>query len=152
MVSFNFAWALNLTPTDSDDNPYPKRFLLLGMLLFKDILPILAVDHQASESDHLSPSVLTFSVFTPDFILTALHLLIDKLLPLTSTDLEALEDEPEEWLVAENNDEEAWAFEFRVSPVSPLLVAKLTTPALCRACSYCSEQCVPPPPSRPQAY
>lgn len=54
------------------------------------------------------------SVFTPEFILTALHLLVDKLLPLTSTDLEALEDEPEEWLVAENNDEEAWAFEFRV--------------------------------------
>lgn len=38
---------------------------------------------------------------------------MDKLLPLTSTDLEALEDEPEEWLIAENNDEEAWAFEFR---------------------------------------
>lgn len=53
------------------------------------------------------------TVFTPEFILTALHLLVDKLLPLTSTDLEALEDEPEEWLIAENNDEEAWAFEFR---------------------------------------
>ncbi|KAL7423456.1 hypothetical protein Q5752_001036 [Cryptotrichosporon argae] len=84
---------------DSDANPYPKRFLLLGMLLFKDILPILAVDHP--------------TIFTPPFILSALHLLLDKLLPLTSTDLEALEDEPEEWLVAESNDEEAWAFEFR---------------------------------------
>lgn len=40
---------------------------------------------------------------------------MDKLLPLTSTDLEALEDEPEEWLIGENTDEEAWAFEFRVS-------------------------------------
>lgn len=54
-------------------------------------------------------------VFTPDFILSAFHLLVDKLLPLTSTDLEALEDEPEEWLIGENTDEEAWAFEFRVS-------------------------------------
>lgn len=98
---------------DSDDNPYPKKFLLLGMLLFKDILPILAVDHKNSQLLCV-PLVLT-PVFTPEFILTALHLLIDKLLPLTSTDLEALEDEPEEWLVAENNDEEAWAFEFRVS-------------------------------------
>ncbi|XAO26843.1 hypothetical protein I312_105684 [Cryptococcus bacillisporus CA1280] len=52
-------------------------------------------------------------VFTPDFILSAFHLLVDKLLPLTSTDLEALEDEPEEWLIGENTDEEAWAFEFR---------------------------------------
>jgi hypothetical protein len=33
---------------DSDDTPYPKRFLLLGMLLFKDILPILALDHPFS--------------------------------------------------------------------------------------------------------
>ncbi|WOO78855.1 Importin-11 [Vanrija pseudolonga] len=84
---------------DSDENPYPKRFLLLGMLLFKDILPILAHDHP--------------DIFTPDFILAALHLLIDKLLPLTSTDLEGLEDEAEEWLIAESHDEEAWAFEFR---------------------------------------
>ncbi|WVO24261.1 uncharacterized protein IAS62_005625 [Cryptococcus decagattii] len=52
-------------------------------------------------------------VFTPDFILSAFHLLVDKLLPLTSTDLEALEVEPEEWLIGENTDEEAWAFEFR---------------------------------------
>ncbi|KAK8861272.1 hypothetical protein IAR55_002091 [Kwoniella newhampshirensis] len=52
-------------------------------------------------------------VFSPEFILSAFHLLVDKLLPLTSTDLEALEDEPEEWLIAESVDEEAWAFEFR---------------------------------------
>lgn len=40
---------------------------------------------------------------------------MDKLLPLTSTDLDALEDEPEEWLIGESTDAEAWAFEFRVS-------------------------------------
>nr|XP_031857373.1 uncharacterized protein CI109_007237 [Kwoniella shandongensis]KAA5524445.1 hypothetical protein CI109_007237 [Kwoniella shandongensis] len=84
---------------DSDSCPYPKRFLLLGLLLFKDILPILAFDHP--------------EIFTPEFILSAFHLLVDKLLPLTSTDLEALEDEPEEWLIGESVDEEAWAFEFR---------------------------------------
>ena len=38
--------------TDSDNTAYPKRFLLLGMLLFKDILPILAVDHPDSELFH----------------------------------------------------------------------------------------------------
>ena len=41
--------------------------------------------------------------------------MVDKLLPLTSTDLEALEDEPEEWLIGESTDAEDWAFEFRVS-------------------------------------
>lgn len=34
---------------DADDIAYPKSFLLLGMLLFKDILPILAVQHLDSE-------------------------------------------------------------------------------------------------------
>jgi hypothetical protein len=34
---------------DSAENPYPKGFLLLGLLLFKDILPILAVDHPDSK-------------------------------------------------------------------------------------------------------
>ena len=57
-------------------------------------------------------------VFTPDFITSSLHLLVDQLLPLTSTDLEALEDDPEEWLISEDNDEEAWAFEFRVSSLA----------------------------------
>jgi hypothetical protein len=98
---------------DSDTIAYPKRFLLLGMLLFKDILPILAVDHKDSKSPTRIELTL---VFTQPFILNAFHLLLDKLLPLTSADLENLEDEPEEWLIAENNDEEAWAFEFRVSP------------------------------------
>ena len=53
-------------------------------------------------------------VFTPDFVLSALRLLVDKMLPLTTTDLENLEDEPEEWSTREASDEEAWAFEFRV--------------------------------------
>ncbi|WWC59902.1 uncharacterized protein I303_102464 [Kwoniella dejecticola CBS 10117] len=70
-----------------------------GAVANDDILPILAHDHG--------------DIFTPHFILSAFHLLIDKLLPLTSTDLEALEDEPEEWLIGESFDEEAWAFEFR---------------------------------------
>ena len=65
------------------------------------------------------------AVFTQPFILNAFHLLLDKLLPLTSADLENLEDEPEEWLVAENNDEEAWAFEFRVSPLQDSAVIEL---------------------------
>lgn len=103
--------------TDSDACPYPKRFLLLGMLLFKDILPILAAEHPSSETYpvHIIGKLLTLSVFTPSFVLSSLHLLIDKLLPLTSTDLENLEDEPEQWLISEDNDEEAWQFEFRVS-------------------------------------
>ncbi|ORX36457.1 armadillo-type protein [Kockovaella imperatae] len=89
----------DINDNDAAEESYPKRFLLLGLLLFKDVLPILSVDHA--------------NVFTPDFVLSALRLLIDKMLPLTTTDLDALEEEPEEWSIREVSDEEAWAFEFR---------------------------------------
>lgn len=46
-------------------------------------------------------------------MLNGLHLLVDRLLPLTSSDLEGLEDEPEEWLINEDMDEEAWQYDFR---------------------------------------
>ena len=113
MVYFLIEHRLTL---DSDDLMYPKRFLLLGMMLFKDILPILAQDHKDSMSHLHEPDPTDTSVFTPSFILSALHLLIDKLLPLTSIDLERLEDEPEEWVISQGEDEEAWPWEFRVSP------------------------------------
>jgi hypothetical protein len=48
---------------DSDTIAYPKRFLLLGMLLFKDILPILAVDHKDSKSQ-LSKDSTNTSLYT----------------------------------------------------------------------------------------
>jgi hypothetical protein len=38
--------------SDSDAVAYPKRFLLLGMLLFKDILPILSTSHPDCEYDY----------------------------------------------------------------------------------------------------
>lgn len=44
--------------TDSDEVAYPKRILLLGMLLFKDILPILAVDHKDGEQDVVEVALL----------------------------------------------------------------------------------------------
>ena len=37
-----------VSSSDEDADPFPKRFLLLGLLLFKDILPILAVEHPQS--------------------------------------------------------------------------------------------------------
>ncbi|RXK35686.1 hypothetical protein M231_07059 [Tremella mesenterica] len=84
---------------DSDDVSYPKRFILLGLLLFKDVLPILAHDRP--------------DVFDGPFILRSFHLLLDKLLPLSPADLEKLEDSPEEWLIAESTEEEAWVYEYR---------------------------------------
>lgn len=43
---------LDLTCRLSDDETalYPKRFMLLGLVLFKNILPVLSSDHQHSES------------------------------------------------------------------------------------------------------
>lgn len=97
-------------------------------------------------------------VFTPDFVLSAFHLLIDKLLPLTSTDLERLEDEPEEWLIAEDNDEEAWKFEFRVSwpkrwlrRIAPSRL-QLTVTAVRGTSPHGAQQCLSSFPQRTQGH
>lgn len=34
---------------DDDTARYPKRFMLLGLVLFKNILPVLSSDHQHSK-------------------------------------------------------------------------------------------------------
>ena len=39
---------------------------------------------------------------------------MDHLLPLTPSDLEQLEDSPEEWLIQMESGDEAWQFELRV--------------------------------------
>jgi hypothetical protein len=110
------------------------------MLLFKDILPILAIDHKDGQPRVWCEYCVRATddpVFNQAFILNAFHLLLNKLLPLTSTDLESLEDEPEEWVIAEKDDEEAWAFEFRVS----------CTPESCVSVVICVADCISHVPS-----
>jgi len=54
--------------TDDDKVAYPERFLLLGMLLFKDILPILAVDHKDSKSQRESADSSLYTRLHPERI------------------------------------------------------------------------------------
>lgn len=40
---------LHMALPDDDTARYPKRFMLLGLVLFKNILPVLSSDHQHSK-------------------------------------------------------------------------------------------------------
>lgn len=51
---------------------------------------------------------------SPQFIEDAVQSLISKFLPLNPKDLDSWQNDPEEWLSAEDRDEEQWEFELRV--------------------------------------
>jgi hypothetical protein len=98
--------------------------MLLGLVLFKNILPVLSSDHQHSEYS-LNPGKAVLvgeqdadmgvgPVFTDSFISDAFHLIVDKLLPLSVQDWESWQEDPEEWFVNQVDVGMAWSFEFRV--------------------------------------
>ncbi|KAI5451703.1 hypothetical protein NCC49_001352 [Naganishia albida] len=101
-------------PQDDDDTArYPKRFMLLGLVLFKNILPVLSSDHQ--------------HIFTDTFISDAFHLIVDKLLPLSEQDWQAWQDDPEEFFVNQMDVGLAWSYDFR--PCAERVLVSLTAAA-----------------------
>ena len=99
--------------------------MLLGLVLFKNILPVLSTDHKHSKSSqlqrrwhhvaHNGMTDTTFKVFTDNFVSEAFHLIVDKLLPLNTQDWQSWQDDPEEWFVTQMDVGLAWSYEFRVS-------------------------------------
>ncbi|KAJ9092442.1 hypothetical protein QFC21_006824 [Naganishia friedmannii] len=107
-------------PQDDDETArYPKRFMLLGLVLFKNILPVLSTDHQNAN--------IILSVFTDAFITDAFHLIVDKLLPLTPEDWETWQEDSEEWFVNQMDVGLAWSFDFR--PCAERVLMALTSAA-----------------------
>ncbi|GHJ86997.1 hypothetical protein NliqN6_3399 [Naganishia liquefaciens] len=101
-------------PQDDDETAlYPKRFMLLGLVLFKNILPVLSTDHK--------------HIFTDNFVSEAFHLIVDKLLPLNTQDWQSWQDDPEEWFVTQMDVGLAWSYEFR--PCAERLLMGLTSAA-----------------------
>lgn len=98
---------------DDDTQRYPKKFLLQGLILFKNVLPTLSAEHQ--------------HVFTDAFIVDAFHLIVDQLLPLSEDDWETWQADPEEWIVQEMDTGQAWSFDFR--PCSERVLMALTSAA-----------------------
>lgn len=98
---------------DDDTERYPKKFLLQGLILFKNVLPTLSAEHQ--------------HVFTDAFIVDAFQLIVDQLLPLSEDDWETWQADPEEWLVQEMDTGLQWSYDFR--PCAERVLMALTSAA-----------------------
>ncbi|KAH6915318.1 ran binding protein 11 [Coprinopsis sp. MPI-PUGE-AT-0042] len=90
---------------DSDEVLYPLRFLVQGMVLFKENLPQWSVQRRDGS--------LNKNSLSKDFVENAVQLLITRFMPLNPSDLEEWMSDPEEWLNEEDRDNEQWEFEIR---------------------------------------
>lgn len=52
-------------------------------------------------------------MLTANFIDNAVKIIVTRLLPLTKDDLEGLEQDPEEWVNAEEQENQQWGYELR---------------------------------------
>ncbi|KXN86407.1 Importin-11 [Leucoagaricus sp. SymC.cos] len=95
---------------------YPTRFLVQGMVLFKDSLGQWAPKRRDGTD---SPKTLS-----KEFVQNAAQLLVTRFMPLNSMDLESWMADPEEWLNVEDKENDQWEFEIR--PCSERVLLQLT--------------------------
>ncbi|KAF9451646.1 ARM repeat-containing protein [Macrolepiota fuliginosa MF-IS2] len=101
---------------DTLDAVYPTRFLVQGMVLFKDSLSQWAPKRRDGSEN---PNTLS-----REFVQNAAKLLITRFMPLNPTDLENWLADPEEWLNLEDKENDQWEFEIR--PCSERVLLQLT--------------------------
>ncbi|KAJ3573347.1 hypothetical protein NP233_g2485 [Leucocoprinus birnbaumii] len=101
---------------DTHDAVYPTRFLVQGMVLFKDSLSQWAPKRRDGTDN---PNTLT-----REFVQNAAELLITRFMPLNPTDLDNWMADPEEWLNLEDTENDQWEFEIR--PCSERVLLQLT--------------------------
>ncbi|KAJ7765016.1 armadillo-type protein [Mycena maculata] len=90
---------------DSNDAPYPVRFLVQGMVLFKDNLgQWKPVRRDGTEN---------LTALSQDFVQNAVETLIQQFMPLKEAELNDWMADPEQWVNDEETDNEQWLFEIR---------------------------------------
>lgn len=91
---------------DSNYAPYPVRFLVQGMALFK----ISASQWKPRNRDG-TPN--TKNHLSQQFVENAVRFLVTRFMPLNPHDLESWSNDPEEWLNTEDKENDQWEFEIR---------------------------------------
>ncbi|KAJ7507960.1 armadillo-type protein [Mycena galericulata] len=90
---------------DSGEAPFPVRFLVQGMVLFKENLgQWKPVRKDGSENE---------TSLSRDFIENAVETLIQQFMPLKETELNDWLADPEQWVNDEDTENEQWIFEIR---------------------------------------
>ncbi|RDX55688.1 ARM repeat-containing protein [Lentinus brumalis] len=90
---------------DSSLVTFPVRFLVQGMALFKDSLAQWApTKKDGSQNDR---------VLSKEFVEDAVKILVTRFIPLNPSDLEEWMSDPEEWVNAEEKENDQWEYELR---------------------------------------
>ncbi|KAG5648935.1 hypothetical protein DXG03_000284 [Asterophora parasitica] len=122
LILFYWSQVVNATsgPTtlisDSNQAVYPVRFLVQGMVLFKESLAQWTPTRRDGTANENSLS--------KEFIETAVGLLVTRFMPLNPTDLENWTNDPEEWVNVEDRENDLWEFEIR--PCSERVLMQLS--------------------------
>ncbi|KIK67986.1 hypothetical protein GYMLUDRAFT_36796 [Collybiopsis luxurians FD-317 M1] len=84
---------------------YPVRFLVQGLVLFKDL-----VGQWTAQRRDGTPNK---NILTSEFIENAVTIIVTRLLPFTNEDLKGLTNDPEEWINTEEQENQQWEYELR---------------------------------------
>ncbi|KAJ7498772.1 armadillo-type protein [Mycena latifolia] len=101
---------------DAPDALYPVRFLVQGMVLFKENLGQWKPLRKDGTENHNS--------LPPDFVQTAVETLIKQFMPLKEAELKEWMEDPEQWVNDQDTDNEQWVYEIR--PCSERVLMQLS--------------------------
>lgn len=102
--------------SDSNQAVYPVRFLVQGMVLFKESL--------AQWTPTRKDGTINENSLSREFVENAVQLLVTRFMPLNPSDLENWSNDPEEWVNVEDKDNDLWEYEIR--PCSERVLMQLS--------------------------
>ncbi|KAF9534185.1 armadillo-type protein [Crepidotus variabilis] len=91
--------------SDSDDAAFPVRFLVQGLVLFKDNLSQWTPVKRSGMPNK--------NVLSEIFVRDAVKVLVTRFMPLKPTDLESWLTDPEDWVNLEDKESDHWEYEIR---------------------------------------
>ncbi|KAF8351332.1 armadillo-type protein [Amanita rubescens] len=101
---------------DSDNAVFPVRFLVQGMVLFKECLAQWAPTRR--------DGMVNKNALSREFVENAVRALISRFMPLNPSDLETWMNDPEEWVNLEDQENDQWEYEIR--PCSERVLVQLS--------------------------
>jgi len=112
----------NTIPLDSDNAVFPVRFLVQGMVLFKECLAQWAPTRRDGTVNKngvfltivRASYIDAFTALSREFVENAVRALISRFMPLNPSDLETWMNDPEEWVNLEDQENDQWEYEIRV--------------------------------------
>ncbi|KAJ3517980.1 hypothetical protein NLJ89_g157 [Agrocybe chaxingu] len=91
--------------SDSDEALFPVRYLVQGLVLFKESLSQWTPTKRSG--------VPNKNTLSQDFVENAVRLLVTRFMPLNTADLENWMADPEEWVNLEDKENDQWEYELR---------------------------------------